>query len=101
MTTSATSTTVCCAPQRLTLIATVFLPLTFVTGFFGQNFGWLVGHINGFGSFLAFGVGGVALPALVMVVAFGRAGWPASPAGGPAAHSGSLAALIVLSWAIR
>lgn len=48
--------------ERLTILSTVFLPLTFVTGFFGQNFEWLVGHISGFDRFLFYGIGGMLIP---------------------------------------
>jgi magnesium transporter len=45
--------------ERLTVLSTILLPLIVLTGFFGQNFGWLVRNIGGIGSFLLFGV---ALP---------------------------------------
>ena len=61
--------------QRLTLIATIFLPLTFVTGFFGQNFRWLVDRIDGFASFAILGIGGLAIPAAMLVLMFKRAGY--------------------------
>jgi magnesium transporter len=48
----------------LTLIATVFLPLTFVTGFFGQNFGWLTNHIGSFEAFVVLGLGGLLAAAI-------------------------------------
>jgi magnesium transporter len=48
--------------EQLTILATVFLPLTFVTGFFGQNFRWLVDHVDGLPEFLAFGIGGLVVP---------------------------------------
>ncbi|MEV4612479.1 magnesium and cobalt transport protein CorA [Kitasatospora sp. NPDC049258] len=58
--------------ERLTIVATVFLPLSFVVGFFGQNFGWLVGHISGFGAFLALSVVGLLLPCLALYLWLGH-----------------------------
>jgi magnesium transporter len=61
--------------KQLTIIATIFLPLSFVTGFFGQNFGWLVQHIDSFAAFLAYGVGGVLVALVLLVGWFRRAGY--------------------------
>jgi magnesium transporter len=49
------------AIKQLTIIATVFLPLSFVVGFFGQNFGWLVDHLDSFAAFAVLGIGGLLL----------------------------------------
>ena len=43
--------------KQLTVMATIFLPLTFITGFFGQNFGFMVNHIVSPAAFWFMGVG--------------------------------------------
>jgi magnesium transporter len=42
--------------KRLTVIATIALPLIVISGFFGQNFGFLVDHIGGTGAFVGLGI---------------------------------------------
>jgi magnesium transporter len=49
--------------KQFTVIAGIFLPLSVLTGFFGMNFGWLVGRIDGFWAFVGLGV---ALPVLIL-----------------------------------
>ena len=61
--------------KQLTVIATIFLPLTFLTGFFGQNFGWLVRHIDPLWAFLAYGVGSLVISSLLLYGFFRRRRW--------------------------
>lgn len=53
--------------ERLTIVATVFLPLTLVTSFFGQNFGWMINKIGPTAAFWGLGIGGLILSCLVIV----------------------------------
>jgi magnesium transporter len=55
---------------RLTVGGTIFVLYTVVTGFFGQNFGWLVDNISTKMDFLIFGVGALAIPTVILLTLF-------------------------------
>ena len=54
---SSTSNRLSLFAERLTILTTVVVPLVVLTGFFGQNFDWLVTRVDGLAAFLVFGVG--------------------------------------------
>jgi magnesium transporter len=61
--------------KQLTIIATIFLPLSFIVGFFGQNFGWLVSHIGGEAVFTVLGIGTEVVTVALTLLFFKTRGW--------------------------
>ncbi len=66
--------------KQLTIIATVFLPLSFLTGFFGQNFGYLVNRLlTPAWTFWVIGIGSEVLAVGLLYGLFRRRGWLGGP----------------------
>jgi magnesium transporter len=61
--------------KQLAVIATIFLPLSWLTGFFGQNFGWLTGQIGHWQAFVGVGVGTELVALAILLAFFKRRGW--------------------------
>lgn len=58
--------------ERLTLVATIFLPLTVGTAFFGMNFGWMTARIGTAPAFFGLGVVFPLLLTVGTVILMGR-----------------------------
>jgi magnesium transporter len=58
--------------KQLTLVATIFLPLSFLVGFFGQNFKWLVENISSEADFLIIGIGSAVASVVGLLLWFRR-----------------------------
>jgi magnesium transporter len=71
--------------KQLTIIATIFLPLSFLTGFFGQNFGWMIARITSLPAFWVIGIGAQVVVATALLIMFRRRGWLSSDGTVPAA----------------
>jgi magnesium transporter len=54
--------------KQLTVVATIFLPLSFVVGFFGQNFGWMVRNIGSSADFWVIGGGSMVVSLVILLV---------------------------------
>lgn len=66
--------------KQLAIIATVFLPLSFLTGFFGQNFALLTNHvINHVWTFWVLGIGSEVVAVAGLMILFRRRGWMGGP----------------------
>jgi magnesium transporter len=60
--------------ERLTIVATIFLPLTVLAGLFGMNFNWMINHVGSAWAFWGVGIGGLTASGAAIAVWLRRSG---------------------------
>ncbi len=60
--------------ERLTIVATIFLPLTVLAGLFGMNFNWMISHVGSAWAFWGVGIGGLVTSGAAIAVWLRRSG---------------------------
>lgn len=81
--------------NRLTIIAAVFLPLTFLTAFFGMNFQWMIDRLQSLEAFLILGVGLFVATLVTTLSIFRSRGWLGEK------HAGKREAVAIAPMAFR
>ena len=61
--------------KQLAMIATVFLPLSFIVGFFGQNFAYMVRNVTSARDFWLYGIGTEVVAIVALLYLFRRRRW--------------------------
>jgi magnesium transporter len=61
--------------KKLATVSTVFLPLMFITGFFGMNFAFMVQTVNSSTAFLILGIGLNLMTMIGSLYVMKRRGW--------------------------